>query len=341
MIVSSSNEIYLRGGYLMPDVFEMPNNAENYYRKAKNLIEQQRYNEAAIFLEKSYKLEPNLDIFDELVKLYLTFNLETELKFLWQTVYPDTECIYKDKHLSFLYGQSISSIYDSQHALLELYHLKEIAHSMNWQTDHLIKAISQLNDQHLFEKTVRKAKSFEANEQLVSQLLEKGNFQLLSQIKSLYKMPINETDTLIRTLLKHPKVMHYLKSDLLHFLINQNNKDTYEIIWFGSNYSLSIKNLETYREQPIYAATIASIQDYCDAQNPHLFDDICQQFTMHAMIYYPFITEIVSSGQAWLDIFLVQNGLEDETSKTQLNQDLLAYYTLANEELMTLLQPPL
>ncbi len=325
----------------MPDVFEMPNNAENYYRKARNLIEQQRYMDAAVFLEKSYHLEPNLDIFDELVKLYLTFNLETELETLWQTAYPDTEDIYKDEHLSFLYGQSLSSIYDSQSALLELYRLKEIAHTLNWQTDHLIKAISQINDQHLFERTVRKAKSAEANEQLVKQLLVKGNFQLLSQIKLLYKMPTNETDSLIRTLLKHPNVMHYLKSDLLHFLINQNNTDTYELAWFGSEYSLSIKNLDTYREQPIYAATITSIQNYCDAQNPHLFDDICQQFTMHAMIYYPFLTEVISSGQAWLDIFLVQNGLEDVTSKTPLNQDLLAYYTLANEELITLLHPTL
>ena len=58
------------------------------------------------------------------------------------------------------------------------------------------------------------------------------------------------------------------------------------------------------------------------------------------MIYYPFLKEVISSASKWLDIFLVQNGLEEEADTATLDETLFDYYQLANEELFVLLTPP-
>ena len=100
----------------MSDVFEMPNNAESYYRKAQNLIEQKEYLQAADLLEKSYQLQPNFIVFNELVKLYLSFKIKDKLQTLWESYYPNQEDIYVDEELSFLYGLSLPVIYESQTA---------------------------------------------------------------------------------------------------------------------------------------------------------------------------------------------------------------------------------
>lgn len=324
----------------MSDVFEMPNNAESYYRKAQNLIEQKEYLQAADLLEKSYQLQPNFIVFNELVKLYLSFKIKDKLQTLWESYYPNQEDIYVDEELSFLYGLSLPVIYESQTALLALYQLKEIAHQSGWATEHLIKSINELNDQNLFENSVRKAVDKQTSEQLLDHLLEKGSFYLLSRIKVLYDMPYVDIEMLVRTLLKSDQVLHYIKSDLLHYLINQKIEDTFEYRWFGKDFSFSIPDLKPYREDSTYQKGLWAIQQYCDTHNPHLVNDISQQFTMHVMIYYPFLKEVISSASKWLDIFLVQNGLEEEADTATLDETLFDYYQLANEELFVLLTPP-
>lgn len=320
----------------MTDVFEMPNNAENYYRKALNLIEAKRYIEAAELLKKSFLIEPNFHVFEELVQIYLSFALNEELKDIWEILDLDTDQILEDSALTQLYGLCVPILFDQQLAIIELYRIKEVSHSRQWPTEHLSRSIAELNDQHLFEKTLSKASSPEAIQQLIDHLVKKGSHELSLRIKQLIQMPIEDTDTLLRALLVHPEIFQYLKSNILHNLIKQELTGTYLLSWFGETSSVTIEELKQFDQYPIYDQTISCIQEYCDSHNPHLFEQICQQFVMHSMIYFPYLENVITSGQAWLDIFLVQNGLEDERNASSLNQELLTYYSVANDELLKL-----
>lgn len=320
----------------MTDVFEMPNNAENYFRKALNLIDEQNYIEAAKLLKKSYLIEPNFEVFEELTQIYLSFNQHEDLKNIWEILDLDREEILEDRTLTFLYGQSVPLIYDKQTALLELYRIKEVSQARQWQTDHLVQSIAELNDQQLFERLILKAKTPEAVTQLLDQLVETGSYELSARINTLNQMSLEDSDAMIRAMLVHPEIFQYLKSTILHALIRREVKGTYDVLWFGKTTSLTIETLSMYSQFPIYKQTIETIEDYCDRNNPHLSEQICQQFAMHSMIYYPYLPEVVSSGQEWLDIFLIQNGLEDDSQTLRLNQELLTYYTAATDELLKL-----
>lgn len=320
----------------MTDVFEMPNNAENFYRKALNLIEEQRYIEAAKLLKKSFLIEPNFDVFEELIQIYLSFNQNAELKEIWKILDLEPEEIFENRTLTHLYGLSVPVLFDNQTALLELYRIKEVSQARLWQTEYLVRSITKLNDQNLFERSLLKAKTPEAINQLIDQLVKRGSYDLSTRIKSLNQMPLEDVDVMLRALLVHPDVFQYLKSNILHALISRNVKGPYEVSWFGETSSFNIESLAIYSEYPIYAQTIETIRQYCDGNNPHLYDQICQQFVMHSMIYYPFMSQVVTSGQEWLDIFLIQNGMDDDSSVPSLNQELLTYYTAATDEILKL-----
>lgn len=321
----------------MTDVFEMPNNAENYYRKAVNLLEQRQYIEAADLMKKSFLLEPNFEIFEELIQIYLSFNKHKELQDVWQMLELDSQEIYGNRKLNYLYGLSIPLLFDRQTALLELYRLKEVAQANDWESKHIVYAITDLNEQVLFEKTLLKANSEQAVEQFIQQLLEKGHSYLAKQIKTLSQIPIETSDAVIRRLLLDSEVAQYLKTNLLHSLIRGRVRGQYDILWFGQERSVFIEELMPYQQYPLYQQTLASIADYCDLNNPHLYEQICQQFDMHAMSYFPFLADLKTDGQEWLDIFLVQNGMEDDLKEPDLNQELLAIYMATTEGMMRLL----
>ena len=319
----------------MSDIYELPNNDAHYYRKAQNLIEQQRYLEAAELLEKSYAIEPNLEVFEELVKLYLTFQLNEPLKKLWEAAYPHPHDIYTSELVSHLYGLSVPVIHEADQALIELYRLKDIAKQANWQTEHLVKGITLLNEQQLFERTVTKAISPEEVNHLIGLLLAQGSLNFLTKVKWLYQMPLDQITVLLNTILQHPKVENYIKSDILHFFISQKVTGTHELLWFGQAKSVVIEELQPYKEHPAYQRTLEAIQGYCEQQNPHLYQDILHQFTLHAMVFYPFLEDIIPHGNEWLNLFLLENGLEEE--ETDIDPRLNHYYQLANKELNELL----
>lgn len=320
----------------MSDIYELPNNDAHYYRKAQNLIEQQRYLEAAELLEKSYSIEPNLEVFEELVKLYLTFQIKEPLKKLWETAYPHPHDIYTNELISYLYGLSVSIIFDADRSLIELYRLKDIAKQADWQTEHLVKGIAQLNDQQLFERTVVKATTPEEVDHLIGLLLAQGSLNFLGKVKLLYQMPLHETTILLKTILKRPEIENYIKNDILHYFINQKVTGKIDFQWFNQDKSVMIEELKPYKEHPAYQQTLLAIQTYCEQQNPHLYQDIMHQFTLHAMVFYPFLDDVLPNGNEWLNLFLLQNGLEDD-EKTNLDPTLNHYYQLANEELNELL----
>lgn len=319
----------------MSDIHEMPNNDVNYYRKAQNLIEQQRYLEATELLEKSYDIEPNLEVFEELVKLYLSFQLKDPLTNLWEKAYPHTDEIHLSDRLSYLYGVSLPLILDADQALIELYRLKDLSKELGRPIDHLIKGISLLNEQQLFERTVLKATSEDAIEKLIQQLLEQGSLNFLAKVKLLYQMPLSQTEALYKAILIHDKIENYIKNDVLHYFITEQITGDFELNWFGELRSVSIEELQSYKETPAYQANIRVIQDYCEQHNPHFYEDIMQQFTLHAMVFFPFIDTVLTAPNAWLDHFLMQNGLEDK--KIEIDPILSRYYDMANEELQGLL----
>lgn len=315
----------------MSDIHELPNNDVNYYRKAQNLIEQQRYIEATELLEKSYAIEPNVEVFEELVKLYLTFQLIEPLRNLWDKAYPHNEQIYLNEKISFLYGLSLPLIMEADQALIELYRLKDHSKELGRPIEHLIKGITLLNDQQLFERTVLKATSEDAVEQLIQNLISKGSLDFLTKVKLLYRMPLAQTEVLLRAILVHDAVENYIKSDVLHYFIMENIPGEFDLNWFGETTSVSAEQLKPYKESTTYLDNIGSIQDYCEQHNPHLYDDIMNQFTLHAMVFYPFLDKVLPHPKAWLDYFLLQNGLEDD--EIEIDQNLIRYYDLANQEL--------
>ena len=129
----------------MTDITPMPNNAENYYRKASNALENNQFNKAIQYLESSYNLESNPLVFTELVRLYIAFNKQEQLTRLWEQDQFTLDFISQSSELTSLYAQSLPIMSPTSESLNKLYQLRDSIQSSTATTE-LNKAITTISD---------------------------------------------------------------------------------------------------------------------------------------------------------------------------------------------------
>ena len=128
----------------MSDVIKFPTNADQYYRKALSALKVHDFGRAQEFLIKSYETDPQVHVFEELIKLYIARGQKADLLNCWQTYFPDIEAV-NDWNVLLLYGASLSLLYDLDAALLRLYQLQARFQAAGWDSEDLLPFIHQLN----------------------------------------------------------------------------------------------------------------------------------------------------------------------------------------------------
>ncbi|WP_124058833.1 tetratricopeptide repeat protein [Vaginisenegalia massiliensis] len=317
----------------MSDIYNLPNKAEAYSRKGNTSLQTGDYPQALEYFQKSYQIEKNPEIFKELVSLHLLLGHEQELAELWQKEFPDEMAILADADLAHDYAYSLTKILPSQEALLKLYQLKDqVSHQAGLQ-DLFRGLIRQLNEQINFEQAIKQVDTLEQAHQIITKLREESPFNLLSRIKRLYRLDMDSSLLLYLAILETPTIGNYIKTDVLHHLILNNYSEIVKLLWFGQERQVNLSDLSPYRQLPIYQNLMADVDSYCQEQNPHLLNELKNQLTLQALEFYPFIDEVVTDDQLWLQAFLYQIGLTSDFH-SQENARLLSYIDKANLDIL-------
>ena len=168
----------------MSDVIEFPTNADQYYRKALSALKVHDFGRAQELLIKSYETDPQVHVFEELIKLYIARGQKADLLNCWQTYFPDIEAV-NDWNVLLLYGASLSLLYDLDAALLRLYQLQARFQAAGWDSEDLLPFIHQLNHEmriELFAVVLNHLKSSYIR-WLVTVILESGYCQVMDLAK--------------------------------------------------------------------------------------------------------------------------------------------------------------
>lgn len=294
----------------MSDVIEFPTNADQYYRKALSALKVHDFGRAQEFLIKSYETDPQVHVFEELIKLYITRGQKADLLNCWQTYFPDIEAV-NDWNVLLLYGASLSHLYDLDAALLRLYQLQARFQAAGWDSEDLLPFIHQLNHTQRLARRLEQAldQGQEAIETFINQIYDGQGFELLSFLKYTYDLPLDKALPFFKAILIHPDLPQYIKSDVLHYLLYQNYPGKVTYNWFGQVHELTVAKLQDYRHQSSYVAGLQVIEDYCEQFNPHLMIEFSQQFVLQALAVYPYFEEAYGSAKEWFQLFLTENDL--------------------------------
>ena len=294
----------------MSDVIEFPTNADQYYRKALSALKVHDFGRAQEFLIKSYETDPQVHVFEELIKLYIARGQKADLLNCWQTYFPDIEAV-NDWNVLLLYGASLSLLYDLDAALLRLYQLQARFQAAGWDSEDLLPFIHQLNHTQRLARRLEQAldQGQEAIETFINQIYDGQGFELLSFLKYTYDLPLDKALPFFKAILIHPDLPQYIKSDVLHYLLYQNYPGKVTYNWFGQVHELTVAKLQDYRHQSSYVAGLQVIEDYCEQFNPHLMIEFSQQFVLQALAVYPYFEEAYGSAKEWFQLFLTENDL--------------------------------
>ena len=316
----------------MSDVIEFPTNADQYYRKALSALKVHDFGRAQELLIKSYETDPQVHVFEELIKLYIARGQKADLFNCWQTYFPDIESV-NDWNVLLLYGASLSLLYDLDAALLRLYQLQARFQAAGWDSEDLLPFIHQLNHtQHLARRLDQAlAQGQEAIETFINQIYDGQGFELLSFLKYTYDLPLDKAFPYFKAILAHPDLPQYIKSDVLHYLLYQNYPGKVTYNWFGQVHDLTVAKLQDYRHQPSYVAGLQVIEDYCEQFNPHLLIEFSQQFVLQALTVYPYFEEAFGSAKEWFQLFLTENDLPTPYDLVPDAEHRQTYQTVAAE----------
>ncbi|MBG9980150.1 hypothetical protein HZY91_03475 [Facklamia sp. DSM 111018] len=319
----------------MSDILNLPNNAENYYRKAQNALENNNFAEAIHLLEQSFALDADPKIFTELARLYLLIQDTDAMQKLWDHNYPHQVDRFQTESLATLYALSLEILKDSSQSLLELYQIKDHFIEQSWSTDQIDLLIHEYKQANEFEQVINKINDETDAKKLIDNILKLGIDKLAIRVKYLYRFANPSAFIVLDSLLKHSDVPHFIKSDILHYYLYQKIDKQVTLYWFSQSYVLNTNQLKEYRSNFIYKEIVNLIQDYTDQNNPNFYTELIQIFNLMVMVFYPFIEKAIPNAQDWFQIFLHYYDLE-EYKNGDPDPTIVKYLETAIEEISQL-----
>ena len=315
----------------MSDVYQLPNNAENALRKARNYLKQKQIEAALPLLEQSYQLEARTDVLGDLAYVYMMSGRTAPLKALWDEAPFDGEDIANHPDLAPLYRQSLHQIYQSQDLLLHLYTLKD-----RTQEADLLQAIHQDIRQIKEALDLEKKINQEGKEAFLSDFYRMDSFQQLSRLKLIYQMQTEVILDLVLDCLASNQVNTFTKADILHHLLFKGPQDlSIKLTWFDQDLSLKLQDLSPYQADPLYQATSQAVYHYLQQHDPQLTDLLMEQFTLQALFFYPCFQQIFPSQEVWAQAFLYYN-LEASEIEAPADPDIQDLYPQVLQDLQSM-----
>lgn len=315
----------------MNDILEMPNQGENYLRKGRNAAADRDYHTAIDYFIKSYQLSTSSEALNEIIAYYLFLNNLDDLNAFLIEYDIQLEHFLENKELTTFYVVINEMTGNHQNGVLNLYRLKQVV-PQEYQLEQLIdQAIERLESTitltHRFNKLIEEDK-YNA---ILHRFNHQTPFDQLKYLTIFYELNGNIIDKLLIPLLESDQIVSFVKSDILHYLINNQVDLTINYYWLGEQHELNLNTLLPLADNKMYQETLKAIYDLSEQDNPHLTNELIQQFHTQANSFYPFIDTIIQNPEDWYHAYNALNGLSF-TEDDLIDQNLLKYMNKVLQE---------
>lgn len=282
------------------DIIDFPNKAQTYYRKALTELQVGNVERAIELFEQSLAIEMNIDILMEFINACVIFQKVDCLTDIWAKYYPNEADILQIEAVTQLYIISLDYILPVKRRLITFNRLQAMMKEKQYDTSKVDQLITYYQQLNLLKLTLEDVLDQHAIASWAAEFVSMPMFQQLSRLKQMYVLDVLLILPFIQEILVIPAIANFIKSDILHYLLNQEHKGVIQLSWFGQQpVDVKIDDLQRYTDIPFVNETRNKIIAYCTKTDPHLEEALLEQLMLQAMIFYPFYQKTGLSSESW------------------------------------------
>lgn len=278
-----------------------------YLRQALASIEDDAYDDALEYIRKAYDIDPNPHI-----NHFYTLTLSTLGRYV--------------EALNVANEQKKFYLEHEQNALL--YTTLLIKNNLFIEAEHLIQK-NNLHSYSLFnqewetlEKELdleRELVSFEIdmkNKETKRKLMDISQYSMMDQIEIIQearRLDLPDLQMAAAVIFSSPFLSGQVQRSYLEVLIEKQDGQTYSFPWFNQHKLICPKELATFRDTLIALKVESKIEDKLLKQ-PTLSEIVKVEIINDLLLLYPFIEEVVTDMDYWIDCYIEQLDYSDEPS---------------------------
>ncbi len=278
---------------------EFPKNYEYYLNQGKSLMECGETREAVDLIEKAYTIKSDRETNLVLVTvLYQVGEYEKAKNMAGEHL----SLYQNDEQLYALY----TSILIKNHDFLQAE--KIIAIEKNKQNNQVSVTLWQSLAQSMEDEK----ESLERTKKNKQQQVLKNVFSMSNQSLEEQSKTFKETEILpphlflqaAESILTNPFVNGITKTTLLQTLLSREIDTPFTLEWFNEKHIIIPKNLVPFQESKAVQAIEDILKEQLENNNPVLYQIVSQEIYIHFMLLYPFIDEIITVPEEWVQLYI-------------------------------------
>lgn len=315
----------------MTDIVNMPNQGDNYLRKGRNAAENLEYQQAIDYFIKSYNLTKSDEALNEIVAYYLFIDQYDALHAFLTKHNITFEAFLVNKEMATFYIAICELVMDDNTGILNLYRLKNAAPPEYELTNLIDTAIERIEAKIAIRNRFAKLASEGKYTALLYQISKQKPFDQLKSLAIIYDLDFDLTEQLLIPLLESDDTVSFVKTNILEYFTKKPIDREIQFHWFDQIVPLNLNTLVPQAENKRYQDTLRAIYEQSEQENPHLTNQIIQQFYTQAYSFYPFIEKVISDPNEWYAMYLYMNGLASD-DEVDVNSVLLKYMKKVSQE---------
>lgn len=277
---------------------EFPKNYELYLKQAMEQFNAGNMQEAANYFKEAYSIEQ-----DKTVNTFYVTALYQIGAYRKAKEIADTQFVfYQSEERLYAFYTSVlikAHFFDQATQIIK----KELTKMKNLDSIAVWQALSEMNINEKAEDEHQKEKR---HQEILKNAFSMGNqsFEKQAQtIKEIETLPLDLFIKAAKTLLANPFVNGIAKASVIEHLILHQVNESFTIEWFTEQRTIVPIKLTMLAKNKTVQIVAALLKEEIENNDPVLYQAIHQEANLHFMLLYPFIDEVITLPDYWIDLY--------------------------------------
>lgn len=311
-----------------------PKNYEQYVKKAVAAFQLGRMEESLPYFKEAYQLKQE----EKINTFYATALYQVGRYQEAKEVVEDQLAFYEKENQ--LYAFYVSILIRSHHFLqAEAIIKKQLMRKGNDSEKVTWQSLLGFSKEEQKNKQVSQEKKLADIGKRVLSMMDKSYQEQSDLMKEMDTIPFHNYLKLAKLLVQNPFVNGLIKATIIERLVSERLDESIEINWFGQNRSFRPNETTTIEENETVRQVKRLLEEKIGLNDPALFASIGQEAQLHFIFLYPFIEEVITSSETWVELYRQQYELDyiGQTEKLPYFDDLKLWQNRLNELILELM----
>ncbi|MEF9936310.1 tetratricopeptide repeat protein [Carnobacterium sp.] len=305
-----------------------PKNYEQYVKKAVAAFQLGRMEESLPYFKEAYQLKQE----EKINTFYATALYQVGRYQEAKEVVEDQLAFYEKENQ--LYAFYVSILIRSHYFLqAEAIIKKQLMRKGNDSEKITWQSLLGFSKEEQKNKQVSQEKKIADIGKRVLSMMDKSYQEQSDLMKEMDTIPFQSYLKLAKLLLQNPFVSGLIKATIIERLVNEQLDEAIEIIWFDQARIIRPKELTSIEENATVRQVQQLLEEKIGLNDPTLFASVSQEAQLHFIFLYPFIEEVITSPETWVELYRQQYELDyiGQIEKSPHFDDLKLWQNRLNE----------